>query len=288
MWQFERQADSPKSDPILLQFDALSTEDGKDVVRVFEYTADCESCLDRPDFLDVWSSDPSCRCVQEVHSAGYSGRMSTLESAQTETESGNLAVVFISDGQQQEFGFQASVSLVSSVPPAFPAITVPRQPHSPASESSVVSETCTVSPTIVRVTSMSAKFSPVLQSEMYQANAECRWLLISDGPIELTFDSFSTEAATDTVSIFDGSSECSPKLVLSGPSGPEASIFSSRNTLLVVFVSDWQNQGNGFVASARTEGAVPRVANPDELAKLPDNTGQSGGKLVRCVVATAA
>ncbi len=86
----------------------------------------------------------------------------------------------------------------------------------------------------------------------YDNNRDCKWLIqVADGRIiSLSFTSFDTEASYDHVSVYDGATTSATLLGrFSGNSIPTATLTSSSNAMLVRFVSDVSQTGQGFDAT---------------------------------------
>lgn len=87
-------------------------------------------------------------------------------------------------------------------------------------------------------------------SNNYNSNSDCRWLIQPDNAtsIELTFTAFDTEIGQDGVVVYDGPDTSFPYTAYSGSNLPNT-IYSSSGAMLVRFLSDAQNEFQGFEAN---------------------------------------
>lgn len=104
--------------------------------------------------------------------------------------------------------------------------------------------------------------------DQYLDNMDVRWLIQPGNglPVSFYFDNFSTEQDRDILTIHDGDSENDP--VLAAFSGTitdmDTLIRSSGGSMLVVFRSDDDNTGTGFMArycTSAPEGSVELIGN---------------------------
>jgi Subtilase family/CUB domain/PKD-like domain len=89
--------------------------------------------------------------------------------------------------------------------------------------------------------------------EAYLPASEARWLIAPEnhGRVTLSFDEFSTEVGRDFLKVYDGADTLAPLLAtFSGTlSQPDTLLKGSRDSMLLIFSSDAQNQEGGFSAS---------------------------------------
>ncbi len=97
-------------------------------------------------------------------------------------------------------------------------------------------------------TNLVGNFSDGSGPQKYNNNAQCNWLIHPSEPIEnikLTFDKFDIHNS-DTLYIYDGSSNTDSLLAkLSGDQIPN-NIFSTGNSVYIEFISDGANTSQGF------------------------------------------
>ena len=85
----------------------------------------------------------------------------------------------------------------------------------------------------------------------YAADLDCSWLLgCSDSSYvpTLSFSNFSTEAALDVLTMYDGESDSAAVIATADGSTRPSDQVASGNQMLVVFDSDATNQAAGFEA----------------------------------------
>ena len=93
--------------------------------------------------------------------------------------------------------------------------------------------------------------STTVNSGQYLNNMDCRWNLVSNTKVEVTFHIFSTQLDADYLYVYDGDSSSSPLIGnFSGTSLP-APITSSSNKLHLRFTTDSSVTALGFAAGYR-------------------------------------
>ncbi|MEN8203079.1 MAG: S8 family serine peptidase [Bacteroidota bacterium] len=108
----------------------------------------------------------------------------------------------------------------------------------------------------------------------YLPDMDAEWIIEPENslPIKLYFDFFSTETENDLLYIFDGANETAPLLArLDGSPDPDTLEFnSSSGQLFVRFISDSQNQDQGF-------RAVYCTTAPEDSAQIQGEPYPCGG-----------
>lgn len=91
-----------------------------------------------------------------------------------------------------------------------------------------------------------------LNLSSYAGDMSCAWLLSapSYGRIALAFTLFATEAGSDFVTVFNGSSAAAPQIASLSGSALPAAIRSLGSTAFVTFTSDGAIEASGFRADA--------------------------------------
>jgi serine protease len=89
--------------------------------------------------------------------------------------------------------------------------------------------------------------------ELYSPNSNCKWLITAPAEkvIHFEFDSIDTEAGIDNIYFFDGARTNEAIMARFSGTNLPAELTTLRNQVLVWFVSDGDNQGQGWRTSYR-------------------------------------
>ena len=238
--------------PIRVQFSFFATENGYDVVKIYDGTS---------------TSSPLLRTLSGVN----------LPSASLVVTSsgGGMTIAFTSDASVESQGFVATVttaapaSSVATLPP-LPAVTTPApqaaSPGSPSVSAAAASPRCSGVVQLQLVTSS----APIPISDGpgdYPSSNSCTWLVSANRPVTLRFSSFATEFGYDFLKIYDGLSTSSPLLQsLTGLTLPSL-VTSSAGGMTIVFTSDSLVEAAGFEATVAL--AVPGSAGAAAYLPTP-------------------
>lgn len=90
--------------------------------------------------------------------------------------------------------------------------------------------------------------------------ATCTWEINSPSAVTLTFETFATEAGSDTVTVYDGDEKGAVLLYDSGTIVPTQSLTAKSGKMTIVLRYDWETSSSGFRAKWKTDATAAAAA----------------------------